>query len=91
MLKIKVTYFLNKKGMSYFPIWYAELQQEISKQKGFVGLRFEKDASGFSIFVSFTNQAMLNLWASTERHDEFVSKIELYFSRPEEVTEISSF
>lgn len=88
MLKLKINYFLNPEGESYFPSWFEELHQEIVGQVGFMDIHYKKEESSMAVFVSFENQVTLNLWASTDRHDEFVNKIEPYFLKSEEVIQI---
>lgn len=88
MLKLKISYFLNLKGEGYFPLWFEELRQKIDGQVGFVDIHYKKEEAFITVFLSFENQETLDLWASTDRHDEFVKKIEPYFLRPEEVVQI---
>lgn len=85
MLKIKAKYFLNEAGERYFSTWFNELCKETSKQEGFIEMSYEKEESNFTVYLSFTNQEKLNLWVSTDKHDEFVATIENYFIKPEEV------
>lgn len=90
MLKLKINYFLNPKGEAYFPSWFEALRQEIGVQVGFIDIHYQQEGASITVFVSFENQEALDLWASTDRHDEFVNKIERYFLKPEEVIQMCS-
>lgn len=85
MLKLKVTYFLSPEGLSYFPTWYQEVFKETSKQEGFIEMKWENKGKNPVVYLDFTHQEKLDLWASTHTHDKLVAKIEPYFIRAEEV------
>lgn len=88
MLKLKVKYFLSPEGAIYFPAWYEEVLKEASTQDGFIKMRYEGEGNIFTIYLDFTSQEKLDLWASTDKHDEFVAQIETHFLKPEEVEQL---
>lgn len=85
MLKLKIKYSLTPEGVIYFPTWYGEVHTEASQQDGFIKMRYETEGSTFTVYLDFASQDHLDLWASTETHDELVAKIEPYLLKPEEV------
>ena len=88
MLKLKVKYFLSPEGAIYFPTWYEEIHKEASRQDGFINMKYEDEGNIFTIYLSFANQGKLDLWASTDKHAEFVALIEPHFIKPEEVEQL---
>jgi len=82
MLKIAVTYFLNSEGGAYFSAWYEEIFKEIVQQDGFIEMNCDVTGNNPIVFLSFTHQEKLDLWASLERHDELFAKIEPFFITP---------
>ena len=88
MLKLKIKYFLSPEGALSFPAWYDEVYQAVSRQDGFVKMRYEREGNNFVVYLSFTKQEKLDLWASTDTHDELVAKIETHFMKPEEVEQL---
>lgn len=85
IFKIKVKYFLTPEGLSYFPRWYKEVLQEVAYQIGFVDMTYTMSKRNPLVALSFINEAKLESWASTERHDERFEKIVTYFTQPVEV------
>ncbi|MBA3814192.1 MAG: hypothetical protein H0X26_06855 [Alphaproteobacteria bacterium] len=85
MLNLKIKYFLDPKGVVYFPTWYAEVYREASQQRGFIKMRYKAEGNTFTVYLSFLNKETLESWASTAKHDEFVVQIEAHFTKPEEV------
>lgn len=84
MLKIQVQYFLNEQGYRYFLRWYDEVSAITSKQNGFIKMNCEYGENPV-IYLYFENEEKLSTWVSTKTHDDIVSKIEIYFTKPEEV------
>lgn len=88
MLNLKVKYFLSSEGGLSFPTWYDEVHKEVSLQDGFIKMRHESQGNNFTVYLSFTNQEKLELWAFTDKHDEFVAQIQAHFVKPEEVEQL---
>jgi len=88
MLKLKIKYFLRPEGEAYFPTWYDEVHTEASKQNGFIKMRYEAERNHFTVYLDFASQVHLDLWASTDQHDELAAKIESYLIKPEEVEQV---
>lgn len=89
MLKLKVTYFLTPEGLAYFSTWQNKVFKETVKQDGFIDMRCENDGITPVVYLSFSNQETLDLWASTPQHDALVSLIEPYFIKPEDIKYIN--
>jgi antibiotic biosynthesis monooxygenase (ABM) superfamily enzyme len=85
MLKLKIKYSLTPEGKTYFPAWYEEVHKEVAQQDGFIDMRYETEGNIFTVYLDFESQEHLDLWASTEVHDELVTKIAPHLMKPEEV------
>ncbi|HEL2929505.1 TPA: aldo/keto reductase [Legionella pneumophila] len=85
MIDITVTYFLNAAGKMVFQHWFDKVAYLTRQQDGFISITNELD--GFAnplVHLKFENQAKLNIWASSQQHDNLVLEIEKYFIKPQE-------
>ena len=91
MVRLRIKYFLNTKGLECFEKWYQEVFNEVSKQDGFRDMKYEKDSENYIVYLEFENQLKLNLWTEKPIHDELFSKIETYFYKDLKVNKEYSY
>lgn len=84
MILVKVNHYLIEKGLDYFPIWFENLFECISKKRGFVDIAhsINKYENICNIVLLFDNKSNLNNWATSSEHDKIVGKLDEYRTKP---------
>ena len=78
-LKIRVVYFLNEKGLTYFPAWFDEVLTASAKQDGFISLQYELEEAHPVMTLCFESLEKLDLWRKQDLHTELLAKISGYW------------
>jgi len=84
IIESQVTHFLNTKGLAYFPQWFEETSAVLQTIDGFISIHYETNSTAdyVKLKVRFENDSLRRQWATSERHQHIVGKLDLFRTQP---------
>lgn len=86
MLTVYVKHYLTDEGKEYIKnIWYPWVYREMSKQLGYVAFSHDEaldEDDCINLSVTFESQETIDAWVAQPIHEELITAIDQYRSRP---------
>lgn len=85
MFIVYVEHYLTNEGIAFFKSrWFPQVEETLSKQKGFLSLRYEqKEDEKDCLFIDlrFEDETTLEIWCQDPAHDALIAELDRYRSR----------